>query len=778
MRFECPVCKKLVSFKEGELGIEVICPHCSHSVKVPSSKLSNGFVVADFIIRDEIGHGGMGVVYAAHQISLDRPSAVKVLNQKYAKDFEFVASFVKEARAAARLNHPNIVQAYAVGADNDIFYFAMEFVDGETMKQILKREKIIPIDKAMTIIQEITEALNYGWHEQKMIHCDIKPDNIMITSKGVAKLADLGLARKAEDSQGDDDDEVLGTPQYISPEQLTGDKLDIRTDIFSLGATLYQFVTARLPFEGNSLNEIARKRLTHDPIPPNKINQDIPDAVNQIIMKMLQRNPNDRYQGCEELLKDLKKLQSGNVPTQEGRKAKAKGKQFSVRRRETPTEHPTMTSPTVPVTGTMSLDKKNIIKEGKNVILIAAGGFMLLILIVVAIWLTMFSGDQSATPVKPMPVTTKTTIGSANKSIKSIKSVAGKSRRVIKASMILKFKFEIQKMLSEYRNHKVSKDNFMANVDQLMVKYPEIPDVQAFNSLMDVYVPLDEVRIDRERTRLYQQHQRQIEKLKRIAEQKKAEQQRLAEIARKQQEQAEKERRLCEALEKKEREEKLKKLRELYKYKATISKQKDELRFKFADLCTKHQFKQLYNLLEAAKNTGEAVKYASQDKIAVANKFVHWLSSLQDSLKQSEAVYNLFNNSGKTLALKQIEKNYKLYTILSINDGIATVNKPSSDEVGTKTVKLKLESLGRPFWVFFNKIVKKRHIQDARFYYYLANGYFQYHMVPPNSFWTEELSQLKYQYFKHKYATASVAEKKQMQKMYGKLYSFKQATSQ
>jgi serine/threonine protein kinase len=776
MRFECGVCKKLVSIKEGELGIEVICPHCTHSVKVPDSKLSNGFVVADFIIRDEIGHGGMGVVYSAHQISLDRPSAVKVLNHKYAKDFEFVANFVKEARAAARLNHPNIVQAYAVGADSDIFYFAMEFVDGETMKQIMKREKIIPIDKAMNIIQEITEALDYGWKEQKMIHCDIKPDNIMITSKGIAKLADLGLARRAEDTQ-DDDDEVLGTPQYISPEQLTGDKLDIRTDIFSLGATLYQFVTARLPFEGNSLNEIARKRLTHDPIQANKINPDVPDTVNQIIMKMLKRNPDDRYKDCVELLADLKRLQSGSVPVQAKSNANsAKGKQFSVRRREVPAEHQTMTSPTIPVTGTMSLDKQISNALGKNVIMLGGGAAVILVLIAVAVWLTVFSGGES--PSKSPPTTGIVTPRVTTSNDNSGGSTTKQPDKVSQASIILKFNFQIQKMLSDYRKNRLSKTELLAKVDQLMVRYPEIPDAKSFNKLLEAYVPLDESRISDERSRLRQRHQAEIAARVSKASDKQAEQRRLSAAEQHQRDLAAKERRLSEELAKKEREAKLKDLRELASYKALINIKKDQLRFKFADLCITHQFNAANDLLEAAKKEKNKVRYASPQKIAEAGRFVRWLDSLQSAIKKSEVVYTLFNDSGKEFANKQIEKNYKLYTIQSINNGLATISKPSSEDEGTETVKVNLESLGRSFWVFFNKVVKKRGIKDARFYYYLSKGYFQHKMVPPDSFWTEELSQLKYQYFKQKYATASAAEKKNMIKLYGKLYSFKRATNQ
>ena len=763
MRFECGVCKKLVSIKKGELGIDVNCPHCGNTVKVPESKLSKGFVVADFIIRDEIGHGGMGVVYSAHQISLDRPAAVKVLHNTYAKDFEFVSNFVKEARVAARLNHPHIVQAYAVGADEDIFYFAMEFVDGESMKHSIKREKRISVDRAITITLEIAEALDYGWKEQKMIHCDIKPDNIMITTKGIAKLADLGLARRGGDVR-DEEEEVLGTPQYISPEQLTGDNLDIRTDIFSLGASLYQFLTGRLPFEGNSLNEIAQKRLTHDPISPNKLETEIPVILNHIILKMLRRNPDDRYNDCSELVKDLKKMQRDNALNQG--KDKAKGKQFSVRRRATPAEHQTMTAPTIPVAGTMSLDTQlsTIIK--KNILLFTGGGIFIIIMLIVAGWLTFFYGGDK------VPQTT--TIVKLSPSDSGGQSIPSQGKKV-KASILLKFNFQTQKLLSDYRQNKLSKDALLNSVDQLMVKYAEIPDVKSFDKLLEVYVPIDELRVVDERLKARRRHEAEIARCFANDDSMKAEQLRLAEAEKNQQKIMAEERRLSDELAKKEREDQLKDLRALATYKAFIAKKKDDIRFKFIDLCIKHRFKEISVLLDAAKEELDNVRYASPKEIAEADRFSTWLNALSASLKKSEMLYKLFNDSGKEFANVYIEKSNRLYTIKSINNGFAVIFKPSSDGDGIETLKVNLESLGGGFRKFFNKVVKKRNIKNARFYYLLSKGYFQYKMVPPDSFWTEELSQLKYQYFKQKYATASTAEKKQMQQLYGKLYSFKRA---
>ncbi len=296
------------------MGTDVQCGHCGVQVTVPTSRVASGAVIGDFIILREIGRGGMGIVYLAHQISLDRPAGLKILAENYANNAEFVVGFIKEARAAAKLNHPNIVQAYAVGEDEGIFYFAMEYIDGETMKNVLKRDHVIPIDQAISIIQQISEALDYAWKEQKLIHRDIKPDNIMLTSNGRAKLADLGLAKVAGEIDDSEDDEVMGTPQYISPEHLTGAPMDSRSDIYSLGATFYHFITGRFPYEGSTASEIAQQHLFGTLVPPDKINPDIPEALSRIVVKMMAKDPALRYQDAAELADDLRLVRRGQDP--------------------------------------------------------------------------------------------------------------------------------------------------------------------------------------------------------------------------------------------------------------------------------------------------------------------------------------------------------------------------------------------------------------------------------------------------------------------------------
>ena len=183
------------------------------------------------------------------------------------------------------------------------------------MKSVLKREKVIPIDMATSIIQQIAEALDYAWKEQKLIHRDIKPDNIMLTRNGRAKLADLGLSRVAGELDDAEGDEVMGTPQYISPEHLTGAPMDIRSDIYSLGATFFHLITGKFPFEGRTATEIARKHLEEKLVPPHMINPDVPPDVSRVIVKMMEKNIKKRYQDAQELVEDLRLVRRGKAPT-------------------------------------------------------------------------------------------------------------------------------------------------------------------------------------------------------------------------------------------------------------------------------------------------------------------------------------------------------------------------------------------------------------------------------------------------------------------------------
>ena len=309
MNLFCVDCRKIFQVSEEVAASgRVSCPLCGKEYSVPEETVFPGMVVGgDFLIESFIGKGGMGDIYLAKQISLDRQVALKILQEKYTDDAEYVDGLFHEARAAAKVSHPNIVQAYAVGEENGIFYFAMEYIRGETFKQILHREKKISPERALKVMREIASAIDAAWREQRLVHQDIKPDNIMLDANGFAKLADLGLARKAgyNDEHAQAGDEVLGTPQYISPEQLTGVPTDVRSDIYSLGATFYQLVTGRYAYVADTVEEMSRKHVDGNLEAPNTVNPDIPDSVNSIIIKMMARRIDERYQTPQELIEDI-----------------------------------------------------------------------------------------------------------------------------------------------------------------------------------------------------------------------------------------------------------------------------------------------------------------------------------------------------------------------------------------------------------------------------------------------------------------------------------------
>jgi serine/threonine protein kinase len=314
VRFQCSHCHGILAIDDGKPGEAVACGHCGTAVAIPATRLSPGAVLADFIIRERLGAGGMGTVYLAHQISLDRAAALKILHERYASDEAYIKDFVREARAAAAINHPNIVQAYAVGEEEGLFYFAMEYVQGSTLKQVLSRGGRLVADRALTLVLQIAGALDFAWRSQGLMHRDIKPDNIILTDDGGVKLADLGLARKLTDTASDGTQELYGTPQYIAPEHLLGSPGDNRSDIYSLGATLYHALSGRFPYEGVSAADIAQKHLS-EPLPAlHTVCPDVPPALAQVVEVMLSKRPEQRYPDAATLLVDLEAVRHGSEP--------------------------------------------------------------------------------------------------------------------------------------------------------------------------------------------------------------------------------------------------------------------------------------------------------------------------------------------------------------------------------------------------------------------------------------------------------------------------------
>jgi eukaryotic-like serine/threonine-protein kinase len=263
-------------------------------------------ILGDYRLLKKLGEGGMGTVYKAHQISLDREVAVKVLSKQFAANPSFVERFQREARLMARLDHPNILRCFGVGEEHGWHYFAMEFIDGGSLQGCLERHGKLPLGDALRVVLTCAEALGHA-HEQNMVHRDIKPDNILLTRKGVIKVADLGLAKAhGENVQLTRTGTGAGTPIYMSPEQARDAKhVDHRTDIYSLGCMLYTFLAGKPPFEGETYVELFEAKEKGKFPPARKFNDTVPERLDLILDKMMAKRPEHRYQSCAELIKDL-----------------------------------------------------------------------------------------------------------------------------------------------------------------------------------------------------------------------------------------------------------------------------------------------------------------------------------------------------------------------------------------------------------------------------------------------------------------------------------------
>jgi len=274
--------------------------------------------IPGFQILSKIGQGAMAVVFKAKQLSLDRIVAIKVLPKRLSENQEFVDRFYREGKAAARLNHANIVQAFDVGESGGYHYFVMEYIDGETVYERISDGRPMTEQEALRIMIQCSQALHHA-HQQDLIHRDVKPKNLMLTKDGTVKLADMGLAREMSDfaTATAEAGRAYGTPYYISPEQIRGEiDIDARADIYGLGATCYHMVTGRVPFDGTTPSAVMHKHLKEPLIPPDHLNKVLSAGVGEIIEVMMAKSRDDRYPSMEDVINDLELVASGQAPLQ------------------------------------------------------------------------------------------------------------------------------------------------------------------------------------------------------------------------------------------------------------------------------------------------------------------------------------------------------------------------------------------------------------------------------------------------------------------------------
>ena len=272
--------------------------------------------IPGYKILGKIGAGAMAIVYKARQLSLNRRVAIKVLPKRFSENREYVERFYKEGQAAARFNHSNIVQAFDVGEAGGYHYFVMEYVEGKALYDDLSTGKVFAEDEALDIIIQVARALLHA-HSCGLIHRDVKPKNIMMNTAGVAKLADMGLARETTDikTAKTEAGKAYGTPYYIAPEQIRGEiDIDGRADIYGLGGTFYHMLTGRVPFMAEDPADVMRKHLREQLVPPDHINTSLSAGISEVVEVMMAKKRDDRYKNVQELLADLEAVRDGQPP--------------------------------------------------------------------------------------------------------------------------------------------------------------------------------------------------------------------------------------------------------------------------------------------------------------------------------------------------------------------------------------------------------------------------------------------------------------------------------
>src|SRR5271165_2023474 len=324
MELECPVCR--TSNPPGSIA----CVHCSNPIegaeggsrfdgptdagvavqraRAPGGALSPGTVVGDrYEILKMLGEGGMGTVYKARDRELDRTVALKVIRPELAGKPEILRRFKQELILARQVTHRNVIRIFDLGVADNLKFITMDFVEGRDLKSVLTEKRKFPASEACDVIRQVCLGLEAA-HNEGVVHRDLKPQNIMLDTQGRVYLMDFGLARSMELVGMTRTGALLGTPAYLSPEQAKGEKVDARTDLFSLGVIFYELLTGVLPYRADTMMATLIQRSKEPATPPNQLEPSIPPAINDVVMKCLQISPERRYQHAGEILQDLAAL--------------------------------------------------------------------------------------------------------------------------------------------------------------------------------------------------------------------------------------------------------------------------------------------------------------------------------------------------------------------------------------------------------------------------------------------------------------------------------------
>lgn len=280
--------------------------------RISRDKETAKFRISGYRLVNKIGTGGLGVVYQARQLSMKRIVAIKILHENWAKDEEFRSRFLREARVMGRLSHQNLIQVFDVGLKEKNYYFSMEYIDGPTVEDMVEKNGALSAIEALDITIQVARAINYI-SSYDIVHRDIKPANLMMTKTGIVKLGDFGFLYVKHEKALSPDGYVIGTPDYISPEQASGGYIDFRSDLYSLGVCLYQMLTGNLPYSG-SVSTVMRKHVVADlPERVPETGSPIPPEIYSVICKLMAKDPADRYQDVNELLEDLQYYKAAEI---------------------------------------------------------------------------------------------------------------------------------------------------------------------------------------------------------------------------------------------------------------------------------------------------------------------------------------------------------------------------------------------------------------------------------------------------------------------------------
>jgi eukaryotic-like serine/threonine-protein kinase len=300
--FRCPACRVKLGVDVEYAGRPMYCPKCDDKITIPKAGIGNWSTLGDFRLQKIIGEGSTGTVYLAIERSMEREVALKIFKPEMSKNPVLLEKFLTEVKTIARLNHPSIVTAYKAGEDSGYYYLAMNYISEGTLEDRVEKHGPMSEKDALTAALLISQALDYAWEKEKLLHLDIKPENLMLDQNGLVKITDLGIARCLKEFDYTDSQDVSGTPAFMSPEQAAGKQdLDLRSDIFSLGGTLYYLLTGKAPFGKASVADMLHRVINQEIVDPCSYKKDISKGTVAIIKKMMMKDRKKRIQSWKEL---------------------------------------------------------------------------------------------------------------------------------------------------------------------------------------------------------------------------------------------------------------------------------------------------------------------------------------------------------------------------------------------------------------------------------------------------------------------------------------------